>query len=255
MIDYDRLREIDVGEFRARQPFPWLNLHDFLTPEAFRELHATFPPRERFEWHENRERRYGQRPHNRYYLELEGRHSAAGDATGMIRRAELPPPWRGLVDELESSSPYRALVSTLLEVTEWKTRYSWHLGTTGSEVSPHADSAVKFGTHILYFNTADDWQAEWGGSTLLLGGKALDRLDPEFGDFATAVEMETVGNRSLLFRNLPDAWHGVRVLTCPPGSYRRLFNVIFERPRRRKTAWERIRRALPLARSQRARAH
>jgi hypothetical protein len=255
MIDHDRLRDIDVAEFLARQPFPWLNLEDFLTAAAFHELHATFPPRERFEWHENRERRYGQRPHNRYYLELEGRHSAPAGAAGMIRKAELPAPWQALIEELDASRPYRELVGRLLQITEWETRYAWHLGVRGSEVSPHADSDVKFGTHILYFNTTEDWRPEWGGATLLLGGKAVAALDPDFGDFATTVETKTVGNRSLLFRNLPEAWHGVRALTCPPGSHRRLFNVIFERPRRRKTAWERIRRALPLARGQRARVH
>jgi hypothetical protein len=39
-----------------------------------------------------------------------------------------------------------------------------------------------------------------------------------------------VDNHSFLFRNTPDAWHGASALTCPPGSYRRLFNVIFETP-------------------------
>ncbi len=209
MIDYDVLRGIDVGQFRTRQPFPWINVQHFLMRSAFQQLHATFPPRERFEWHANRDRRYGQRPHNRYYLELEGRRTAEAGSTGLIRKAELAPPWRALLDELETSREYRELVCALLQVSGWQTRYAWHVGITGSEVSPHADSPVKFGTHILYFNTDEDWRAEWGGATLLLSGKTGDRLDPDFGDFATAVEMETVGSRSLLFKNLPEAWHGV----------------------------------------------
>lgn len=248
MIDDDQLRGIDAEQFRAQRPFPWLNLHDLLKPVAFRELHATFPTLERFEWHQGQARHYGQRPHNRYYLALEGRRATGDDGAGVIRRAELAAPWRALLDELETSREYRQLIQTLLAVPEWETRYAWHLGITGSEVSPHADAPVKVGTHILYFNTSDDWRAEWGGALLVLGGKTTNRLDPDFPDFATAVAMETIGNRSFLFKNGPDAWHGVQSLTCPPGRYRRLFNIIFEYPRRKKTVVDRIRLAVPWGR-------
>ena len=39
-----------------------------------------------------------------------------------------------------------------------------------------------------------------------------------------------VDNYSFLFKNAVDSWHGVRALTCPPGKFRKLFNVIYEFP-------------------------
>ena len=46
--------------------------------------------------------------------------------------------------------------------------------------------------------------------------------------------MDIRDNRSFLFKNTADAWHGVRALTCPANSYRRLFNVVFETPDKRR---------------------
>jgi hypothetical protein len=44
----------------------------------------------------------------------------------------------------------------------------------------------------------------------------------------------TQSDHSFLFKNTPNAWHGVSALTCPTGSYRRLFNIIFEGPAGRR---------------------
>ena len=65
-------------------------------------------------------------------------------------------------------------------------------------------------------------------------GRQADPGDePDFGDFETCEAARIVDNRSSLFKNTPQAWHGVSALTCPAGSYRRLFNIIFEVPANR----------------------
>jgi hypothetical protein len=109
-------------------------------------------------------------------------------------------------------------------------RYAWHIGVTHSEVSPHKDAEQKAGTHIFYFNTSDDWDTTWDGSTLVLGNKLKDAMNPDFSDFTTVIPTQFTNNHSFLFKNTSNAWHGVKPLNCPQGKYRRLFNVIFEFP-------------------------
>jgi hypothetical protein len=243
MIDHAAIRRFDVHAFRSRTPFPWEGFEAFLEPGAFRELHATFPPVERFTWHQDIPRRDGQRPHNRYYLALE-RGRPGGEGEKGIRLDELAPAWRALVEEIETSDTYHALIREALGVGRFELKYTWHVGVAGSEVSPHRDARVKAGTHLFYFNTRQDWRPGWGGGTVLLGQQRAETPNPDFDDFRTAVEVETLDNRSLLFRNDPDAWHGVRTLTCPPDGHRRLFNVIVEHPRdprKRAGFWARLR--------------
>jgi hypothetical protein len=226
-LDYDVLASFPVDDFLAQRPYPWWNLSNAIRPEAFARLISAFPPLEMFEWHEDRERTYGQRPHNRYYLAYKSDRYPAYPGLPM---SAFPDVWQGFLGELETSPAYHEFVSRCIGLTDAQVRYTFHLGVRGSEVSPHVDKGRKAGTHIFYFNTDDDWDSSWGGETLVLEGNRADRGDPDFDDFATATKVENLGNRSFLFRNTDDAWHGVLPLTCPEGAYRRLFNVIFERP-------------------------
>jgi hypothetical protein len=230
-IDYELLRSFDTDGFQNRAPFPWHNPRGFLTPEGFRALYDEFPPLELFEYHNNIRRAYGQRPHNRYYLAYENsiyHKEAAG--SGVARRDQLPAAWQRFMGELEAGGEYHDFVRRALGVPAFSTRYAWHIGSNGSEVSPHVDAPEKLGTHILYFNTSDEWNPAWGGATLVLGGKTTEALNPDFTDFETRDEARIVDNHSFFFKNTPHSWHGASALACPPGSYRRLFNVIFETP-------------------------
>lgn len=231
-IDYELLRRFDAEGFRGRAPFPWHNLRGFLTEEGFRALYDEFPPLELFEYHSNIQRAYGQRPHNRYYLAYESSiyHREQSAEGGVVRHDQLPPAWRRFMDELETSGEYRDFARRALGVEDFRTRYAWHVGSHGSEVSPHLDAPEKLGTHILYFNKSGEWDAAWGGATLVLGGKRTAAMNPDFSDFSTRDEARITDNHSFLFKNTPDSWHGATALACPPGSYRRLFNVIFETP-------------------------
>ncbi|MGI4815757.1 MAG: 2OG-Fe(II) oxygenase [Janthinobacterium lividum] len=215
--------------FTDRSPFPWSAFGDLLKPGAFRTLLDAFPSVELFEMHRGLERAHGQRSHDRFYLAYEQSIYERADRApqeGVVGHDALPPAWQAFIDELNSSPAYREFTEKLLGVGPMSARFAWHMGVTGSEVSPHRDSVDKIGTHIFYFNTADDWQPEWGGSIVVLGGKRIAANNPDMSDFETAVDLDIRDNRSFLFKNTPDAWHGVEPLTCPSGSYRRLFNVI-----------------------------
>jgi hypothetical protein len=229
-LDINALDRFEVVHFTERQPFPWFNFSGLLHQEAFEKLYREFPSLTLFEKHISLERVGGQRPHDRYYLAYG--HSIYGqknaDEPGVVRDVDLPLAWREFMTELQTSDRYRAFMERLLGRQGMTVRYAWHVGFTGSEVSPHRDADNKVGTHIFYFNTHEDWDSDWGGATLVLEGKKTDAINPDFTDFAREAASEIRDNHSFLFQNTPNAWHGVRTLTCPEGRYRRLFNVIFE---------------------------
>jgi hypothetical protein len=234
LLILDRFSGPFVASFRERKPFPWAAIEGLLSPDAFDTLGREFPPLSLFERHVGLHRRFGQRPHDRFYLELETSLYHANDAAapGVIRLGELSPAWRRLLEEL-GSEPYRGTVLRLLGARSARLRFTWHIGVMDSEVSPHRDAREKLGTHLFYFNTALDWSAAWGGATVLLGGRKTFAMNPGFEDFETATDVPFLGNRSLLFLNGRSAWHGMKRLTAPPGVHRRLFNVIFDRPGKR----------------------
>jgi hypothetical protein len=237
LFDQEKMAAFPTGDFADRAPFPWYNFHEILTPEAFQRLYDEYPALEKFERHQGIQRNYGQRPHDRYYMAYEQtiyKGLDREDGEGVIRREELSPAWQQFMDELETSPTYREFICRLLGVPDFRARYAWHVGVTNSEVSPHRDADAKIATHIFYFNTHEDWDEAWGGSTLVLAGKEVPAMNPDFSDFTSEIAGKIVDNHSFLFKNTENAWHGVRKLTCPPGKYRRLFNVIFEVPRPEK---------------------
>lgn len=237
------VRDFDKTLFTARQPFPWYNFQSLLTDEMFQSLYDEFPALDFFEQHEGMVRKYGQRSHDRYYLAYEetiykkeeGEQEGGSDLKkGVIDHEQLSPSWQKFMDALLSDSGYRQFICNLLEVKHFTARYAWHVATAGRSVSPHIDARNKIGTHIFYFNTAADWQPDWGGSTLVLGDKNYEGMNPEISDFGTVDAVEVMDNRSFLFKNQPEAWHAVDTINCPPDTYRRIFNVIFEIPKGQK---------------------
>lgn len=231
------MRDFDKASFTQRQPFPWYNFQSLLTAKTFQKLYAEFPTLDFFETHKGMARKHGQRPHDRYYLAYEEtiykdleRDNSHEHKKGIIRHEQLSPSWQAFMSALQSDSGYQQFISELLGVTRFTTRYAWHVATAGHSVSPHVDARNKIGTHIFYFNTADDWKAEWGGSTLVLSAKDHDGMNPEISDFGKVEAVTVMNNRSFLFKNQPEAWHAVDQLNCPPDTYRRIFNVIFEMP-------------------------
>ncbi len=236
------IQDFDPTHFTTRQPFPWYNFQSLLTDETFQSLYDEFPSLDFFEQHEGLSRKYGQRSHDRYYLayeetiyKKEGDKKEEGDCEkGVIRHEQLSPSWQAFMDGLLNDPSYRQFICNLLGVKHFTARYAWHVATAGRSVSPHIDARNKIGTHIFYFNTQGDWQQAWGGSTLVLGDKNYEGMNPEISDFGTVEAVEVMDNRSFLFKNQPEAWHAVDTINCPPDTYRRIFNVIFEIPKGEK---------------------
>lgn len=233
-LDNETIGLFDSAGFKANRPFPWCNLQGLLTAEGFKSLYDNFPSLDLFEQHSGIKRGNNQRPHNRYYLAYENsiyrQEDREDSSKGVVKLSQLPQPWQSFIQTINTHEPYRELIKSLFDVLDYRVRFAWHVGFNGCEVSPHVDSPDKIGTHILYFNTSDDWLEDWGGAPLVLDGKQTAARNPDYPDFTSAQSVSIIDNRSFLFKNAPDAWHGVKPLCCPEGSYRRLFNIVFEFP-------------------------
>lgn len=213
------LEAVSAGSFQKRQPYPWINLEDTLTPEGFNLLRETLPHVSQFKRHENEKRGYGQGPHNRYILHY---------LPGM----PLPGPWQEFVAELHGSE-YQAFLHRMLGCDkQFILTLEWYYAWEGCSVSPHCDAARKLATHIFYFNTEADWKPEWGGQILILddGRRWKTHSAPNFDELGTAASLNPWGNNSLLFQRTPHSWHGVRPLGCPPDTLRKLFIVTVNIP-------------------------
>lgn len=228
-FDESALEGFQISEFLATKPFPWVSLKGVLRQEAFERLASNFPALSIFaESNDGYARPHGQRGHRRFVLTYGAPSRHTSDKNGACLDSDLHGEWRDFISEMKEEGSYRRLIQKCFGHSNFSQRYVWHATTSGQDVSPHIDGPQKLGTHIFYFNLPQEWDAAWGGSTLVLSGKRTAAMNPEFDDFACAVDAPIYGNTSLLFMNGPDAWHGVRPLMCPAGKFRRIFNVIFE---------------------------
>jgi len=153
-------------------------------------------------------------------------------------------PWREFIEELRRPA-YGAFVrrmfgmrpSSMIIMT-----MEWYFAWQGCAVPPHCDARRKLGTHLFYFNTADDWDASWGGHILMLddGRRWHPHTGPTFDDLGVGASLDPRGNGSLLFQRTEHSWHGVRPLGCPPDALRKLFIVTINIPTW-QVIWRRIR--------------
>tara|TARA_R110002110_G_scaffold205066_1_gene416646 strand:- start:39164 stop:39880 length:717 start_codon:yes stop_codon:yes gene_type:complete len=213
-LNIDKLRNLQLDEFRAIKPYPYFNSEGVLTESGFHDLLQNMPPLEMFERKFGAERRAGQAPHDRYSLEY---------APGM----NVPRPWQEFIGEL-CSDAYRREMERLLGARKVEFRFHWHYTPSGRDVSPHCDARREHGSHLFYFNSSDDWDPAWGGSTLVLddGGRLDYNSAPALEEFDGIKECDSIGNYSSLMLRTDHAWHAVRAIACPEDRLRRVFIVV-----------------------------
>ncbi|MEE2980827.1 MAG: hypothetical protein VYA71_04700 [Pseudomonadota bacterium] len=215
-LDTARLQALNSAAFQGKSPYPWVNPQGLLSAGGFRELTDALPDIDQFERVFGKRRAHGQQSHDRYTLAYH-------------KGLDLAPSWRHFIAELEGDG-YQAFIRRLFGRGGFRLRYHWHYTPAGCSVSPHCDGRDKLGSHIFYFNTADDWQAAWGGETVVLddGGRFKRSSAPAFENFDRAISAETMDNHSFIFARQGDSWHGVREITCPEGHLRKVFIVVVE---------------------------
>ena len=213
-LDFDRLAAFDAKAFRATPPYPWANPAGLLTEEGFRTLRQALPGVSVFTQSFGVQRSHGQQPHDRLTLDYKN---------------DLPiaRPWHDFIAELRGPE-YTHFIQQTFDRHLFRLNFHWHYTPNGCSVSPHCDARRKLGSHIFYFNTGEDWDASWGGETLILDdhGRLKRESAPKFEDFDEVMPSNAMGNRSLLFARRQRSWHGVREIHCPPGKYRKVFIVV-----------------------------
>lgn len=227
-LNQDQLQQIDAARFRKTRPYPWLNPEGLLTEDGYYRLLETLPDVSLFQPVFGRPRKHGQQSHDRFSLEWRDNLPVAAE-------------WRAFIEELRGSG-YRAFLRRMIGHDAFSLRFHWHYTPDGCSVSPHCDATWKLGSHIFYFNTEQDWDPGWGGETLVLDddGRFSSRSAPAFEDFDRALASESLGNRSLLFIRNGNSWHGVKPISCPDGSLRKVFIVVINR----SSPWYRLRQRL-----------
>lgn len=213
-LDAARLDAVDARAFRSRRPYPWANPEGLLTAEGYQRLLETLPDVAQFTPLFGVPRKHGQRPHDRYALEYH-------------RDLAVAAPWHDFIRELHGPT-YTRFLRRLLDRRFFSLRLHWHYTPSGCSISPHCDSRTKYASHVFYFNTAADWDASWGGQTVILddGGRFSPKSAPRFEDFDRADTAETLGNRSLLFARGAQSWHGMHDIQCPEHAMRKVFIVV-----------------------------
>ncbi len=224
-LNTEALDRLDADAFRHQQPFPWINPCGLLTDEGFRALRESMPSVDRFESIFGKSREYGQQPHDRLSLSY-------------WPKMNLSPAWHEFMEEIKGPV-YHDFITRMLGTRDYELQCHWHYTPASCSVSPHCDSLAKYGSHIFYFNTEEDWRPEWGGQTVVLddGGRFDFRSAPAFEDFDRAIDSTAMGNYSFLFVRNGNSWHGVREITCPEGHYRKVFIVVI---RKRRTPLQRL---------------
>lgn len=216
-LNPERLESLDDKDFQSRHPFPWINPEGVVTDAGHRLLVASLPDVSMFKRSFGYKRKHGQQAHDRFVLEY---------ADGL----PVDSAWQEFIAELRGPE-YHDFICRMLGVRHFDMNFHWHYASSGCSVSPHLDSARKFGSQVFYFNTAEDWDADWGGQTVVLSDQGIDHVapNPAFEDLESVATSQTIGNYSLLFARGAHSWHGVRALNCPADQMRKIFIAVINR--------------------------
>ena len=203
-------------------------IDEFLTDKAYNTLLDEFPSNNLFKNEFPETRKLGQRPHRRRFMcYYETKQSSYFDEY-KIDLKNLSEIWQELCTNLMHGWQYKEWICETLKIKDFVIRYDWHRTADGLDVSPHIDSAGKYGSHLFYF-MPPEWKDEYGGKTIFYKDKTVDKMNPETSDFKESVSYPVIGNKSLLFKNADEGWHGVTQVTNNIGLHRQLFNVVILR--------------------------
>ena len=202
---------------------PHANFVEFIWPNMYDRLLKDFPSDDLFKDEYPEERKHGQRPHCRRFFcigETQGSNYFEKYMKGI---KDLPSSWQMFVNNILTNKDYKKFICKALEVKDFKIRFDFHRTEGGLDVSPHVDSLGKIGSHLFYF-MPKNWTDEMGGKTIFYRGRKVKRMNPEPEEFEDSVTTSVVGNRSCLFKNATEGWHGITKINS--NMHRQICNVV-----------------------------
>ena len=202
---------------------PHANFVDFIQPKYYRGLLKHFPTDDLFKDEFPEERKHGQRPHCRRFFCIGETQGSKYFDDYLLEPNKLPPIWQNFIMTIYNSGQYKSFIRRALDCKDFKFRFDFHRTRGGLDVSPHIDSLGKIGSHLFYF-MPDEWTDLSGGKTIFYLGKKVNKMNPEPKDFKKSVTTSVIGNRSCLFKNVEDGWHGVTKVNSL--VHRQILNVV-----------------------------
>ncbi len=220
ILNSTTFENISSSDFQNQNPYPWINIKDFLSKETFEELFETLPEPSQMESEFGKKRGYGQQSHDRLSLQYR---------PGL----KLSQAWHEFIAVLQGDQ-YKRFIRDMygLKANEPVVlTMHWHYAKTGCSVSPHVDARRKLGSHIFYFHKDEEWSESWGGQTVVLrSGHDIDpHSAPGFDQFETVASSKITNNSSFMFYRTDDSWHGVKPLVCPEDRLRKVFIVVINK--------------------------
>ena len=218
-LDLEKMDAMDSAAFLKTKPYPFVNTAGLLTEEGYMRLLENELDASVMTPSFGKARSHGQQSHDRYVLEYQPDLNV------------VPVAWKEFIAELHGAD-YTRFIKRLFALKSFTLNMHWHYTPKGCVVSPHCDALHKVGSQIFYLNTAEDWDTEWGGATLMLddNGRFDVNSAPAFEDFDRIVAGDCMGNYSTLFARRHRSWHGVRELNCPEDKLRKVFIVVINQP-------------------------
>ena len=180
-LEHDCIEGICVETFQRQRPYPWVNIQGLLTHGGYEQLRTTFPDISMSDRSVGVKRSHGQGYHDRNILHYQP-------------HLPLAQPWKDFIAELHGKT-YQSFLRRMLGLGADKPRIiltlEWYYAWQGCGVSPHCDARRKLATHIFYFNTEADWEANWGGHILVMDddGRLKTHSAPIFDDLQTAASI------------------------------------------------------------------
>jgi hypothetical protein len=246
-IDPERLKLSRCPLELCSQPYCFFHTDDFLPPDLYEALYASFPE-EPGDFAENTEGRLGLR--------------SSDDPAGFEAFCRAHPEWRELVALFASDAfvldAQRTFAVALARARGMAGRKRW-LNDTRTRVSndllryalfepvratfqfsrmpqgavslPHTDAPRKLVSLLLYFPDPD-WRPEWGGATEFFAPPPAAAGPTErigFEGLEPVGRAEFRPNRLAGFVRSAASWHGVRPLACPPGRARKALLINLKR--------------------------
>lgn len=202
---------------------PHANFVEFIWPNMYDRLLKDFPSDDLFKDEFPEDRKHGQRPHCRRFFCIGETQGSKYFDDYLLNANKLPPVWQNFLMTIIQSSEYKSFIKKELDCTDFKIRFDFHRTRGGLDVSPHIDSKGKIGSHLFYF-MPDGWTDEMGGKTIFYRDRKVDKMNPEPEDFEDYTTTSVIGNRSCLFKNVKEGWHGVTQVNSD--VHRQICNVV-----------------------------
>jgi len=206
---------------------PHEHIKEFFQDDTYEELRKNYPADELFKDEMPKSRKENQRPHHRRLMcFFKGQHQFFDKFN--VGLDKLPKVWQELINLiLDPVGEYQSWIRQTLKVKDISIRLDFHRTHSGSDVSPHLDTASKHGSHLFYF-MPDGWEDEFGGTTVFYKDKTVPQMNPEPQDFKEYKTYPVKGNYSLLFKNTGNGWHGITPVKNNMGLQRQIFSAVIQ---------------------------